>query len=79
MVITYKAGKQMRVMVWASFWGRGERCPLFILSRDFESAKFGYTANSYIEVLENRLLDSYYDGLIFMQDNAPIHTAKKVK
>jgi hypothetical protein len=53
-------------MVWASFWDREERYPLFILFRDFESAKFGYTTNSYIEVLENRLLDSYYDGLIFM-------------
>ena len=79
MVITYKAGKQMRVMVWASFCGNAERCPLFILSRDFDSAKFGYTANSYLEVLEQRLLNYWYDGLIFMQDNAPIHTANRVK
>jgi transposase len=79
MVITYKAGKQMRVMVWASFWGNAERCPLFILSRDFDSAKFGYTANSYIKVLEQRLLNYWYDGMIFMQDNAPIHIAIKVK
>jgi hypothetical protein len=79
MVTTYKNGKQLRVMVWAAFWGTGERCPLFILSRDFESAKHGYTANSYIEVLEARVLEYYRDGLIFMQDNAPIHTAHKVR
>ncbi|PMD58013.1 uncharacterized protein K444DRAFT_532785, partial [Hyaloscypha bicolor E] len=58
--------KQICIIVWISFWGKGKRYFLFILSRDFESAKFGYTANSYIKVLENRLLDSYYNGLIFI-------------
>ena len=48
MVITYKNGKQMRVIVWAAFWGNGERCPLFILERDFESKKYKYTADLYI-------------------------------
>ena len=79
MVTTYKNGKQMRVIVWAAFWGNGERYSLFILERDFESKKHGYTADLYIQVLEYRLLEYYYDELIFMQDNAPIHTAKKVK
>jgi transposase len=79
MVTTYKSGKQMRVMVWAAFWGQGERSKLFILERDFESKKHGYSANSYIEVLENRVLEHYHDDLVFMQDNAPIHTAIKVK
>jgi hypothetical protein len=51
-VTTYKAGKQMRVIVWAAFWGTGERSKLHVLERDFESKKHGYTANSYIEVLE---------------------------
>jgi len=66
MVTTYKAGKQMRVMVWAAFWGKGERSKLFVLERDFESKKHGYSANSYIEVLENRVLEYYHDDLIFM-------------
>jgi hypothetical protein len=79
MVTTYKAGKQMRVMAWASFWGIRERSKLFLLACSFESKKHGYTANSYIEVLEARVLEHYYDGLIFMQDNAPIHTAHKVR
>jgi len=79
MVTTYKAGKQMRVMVWAAFWGQGERSKLFVLERDFESKKHRYSANSYIEVLENRVLEHYHDDLIFMQDNAPIYTAIKVK
>jgi len=79
MVTTYKANKDIRVMVWAAFWGNGKRCPLFILERDWEAKKHGYSANSYLEVLEHRLSEFYQDGLIFMQDNAPIHTAKKVK
>jgi hypothetical protein len=49
------------------------------LERDFESKKYGYTANSYIEVLEARVLEDYYDSLIFIQDNAPIHIVGKVK
>jgi hypothetical protein len=53
MVTTYKAGKQMWVMVWAAFWGQGERSKLFVLERNFKLKKHGYSANLYIEVLEN--------------------------
>jgi transposase len=75
---TYKKGKSMRVMVSAAFWGDGERSDLLILERDFESKKQGYSANSYLALLEDLVLPNYTDDLIFMQDNAPIHTAKKV-
>ena len=51
MVITYKKGKDLRVIVWVAFWG-GRRTPLYIMDRDFESKKYGYSAKSYIEVLE---------------------------
>lgn len=79
MVTTYKKGKDIRVMVWAAFWGYGERCKLYIMDRDFESLKNGYSANSYLAVLEERVLESYHDDLVFMQDNAPIHTAHVVR
>jgi hypothetical protein len=69
----------MRVMVWGAFWGHGERAPLFILKRDFEFKKHGYTVDSYIQVLENKLLDFYHYELIFIQDNAFIHTTIRVK
>lgn len=78
-VTTYKKGKQLRVMVWGAFWGESERTPLYIMDRDYESLKQGYSANSYLEVLDNQLLEIYHNGLTFMQDNAPIHTADKVK
>jgi transposase len=49
------------------------------MDRDFKSKKHGYSVNSYIEVLNVMLPGSYIEDLYFMQDNAPIHTANKVK
>jgi len=68
----------MRVMVSAAFWGDGERSDLLILERDFESKKNGYSANSYLALLEDLVLLNYTNDLIFMQDNALIYTARKV-
>jgi hypothetical protein len=78
-VDTYRKGKDLRIMVWAMFWGTGKRSELYIIDRDFESKKNGYSAASYIEVLDAMLPGHYTDDLYFMQDNALIHTAKKVK
>jgi transposase len=78
-VQAYKKGKQLRVMVWACFWGNSQKTPLYIIDRDFESKKQGYSAASYISGLEDNLPFYNQDGLIFMQDNAPIHTATKVR
>ena len=64
-------------MVWGAFWDEG-RSDLYKLDRDSESKKLGYSANSYLEILDNNLLGIWQPGLIFMQDNAPIHKAKKV-
>jgi hypothetical protein len=61
------------------FWGEGECSELFIMDRDFESKKNGYSTNSYIEVLDAMLPRNYNDDLYFMQDNALIHIANKVK
>jgi hypothetical protein len=52
---------------------------LFILERDFKSKEHRYSTNSYINVLENRVLEHYYDDLVFMQDNALIYIVIKVK
>ena len=64
-------------MVWAAFWG-DDRSDLYKLARDFAAKKMGYSANSYMELLNDNLLGIWQPGLIFMQDNAPIHKAKKV-
>ena len=65
-------------MVWAAFWGGGVS-DLYLLERDWEVKKMGYSANSYIDVLDQNLVEFYEPGQIFMQDNAPIHTTKKVR
>jgi transposase len=82
MVTTYKKGKDISVMVWAAIWwkdGKVGKSELYILERDWESKKHGYSANSYIDVLEDQLPKIWEPGMIFMQDNAPIHTANKTK
>jgi DDE superfamily endonuclease len=48
------------------------------MTRD-ESLRGGYSANSYLEVLDEQISICFEPGRIFMQDNARIHTAKKVK
>jgi len=65
-VDTYRKGKDLRVMVWAMFWGYGERSELYIMDRDFESKKHRYSATSYIEVLEAMLPSHYREDLYFM-------------
>ena len=84
MIQTYDAKKNMKVMVWAAFWDLG-RSSLYIMDRDFESKKHGYSAESYLEVLDAQVgpifeeLGRNGDKYDFMQDNTSIHTAKKVK
>jgi hypothetical protein len=48
------------------------------MDRDFESKKNGFSANSYIEVLDANV-QYMDDDMCFMQDNASIYTAQKVK
>ena len=38
----------------------------------------GYTVNSYLNVLKEALPRCWSLGIKFMQDNAPIHTVKKI-
>lgn len=65
-------------MVWGGFSLRGGRSDLIFLERDATAKKQGYTAQSYIKVLEQALPTMWEPGLTFMQDNARIHTAKAV-
>jgi hypothetical protein len=66
-------------MVSAAFWGNKKRSDLLILERDFKSKKHRYTTNSYLALLKDLVVPNYTNDLIFMQDNALIYTAKKVK
>jgi transposase len=82
MVITYKNGKDILVMVWAAIWwkdGKVYKSELYILERDWESKKHGYTANSNIDVLNDQLPRIWEPGMVFMRDNALIYCANKTK
>jgi hypothetical protein len=81
-ISTYAKSKDISVMVWACFWwedGSIRRSELYIMDRDFESKKHGYSANSYLEVLDDQMPVCWSPGLEFMQDNASIHTAYAVR
>jgi len=49
------------------------------MQRDETTKKKSYTWASYIQVLEEEVPRCWQLGQIFMQDNAPIHTAGEVK
>ena len=49
------------------------------MKRDEESKKEGYSAKSYLAVMEDQLPTIWEPGMVFMQDNAPIHTAEIIK
>jgi len=52
---------------------------LIIMTRDEEAARNGYSANSYLEILNDQMEVCFEPDRTFMQDNASIHTAKKIK
>ena len=70
--------KVFSIMVWGAFWG-SERSDSYLLDRDFEFKKHGYSAASYIQILNHNLTDIWESGLVFMQDNTSIHRARKSK
>ena len=46
--------KAFRIMIWGAFWGSG-RSDLYLLERDWKSKKHGYSAASYIKILDHNL------------------------
>jgi hypothetical protein len=65
-------------MVWGAF-GTGRRSELVFMPGDPESKYEGVTSAVYPDVLEDQLPTLWEPGLVFMQDNARIHTARNVK
>jgi hypothetical protein len=71
----------MKVIVWGCFWDT-RRTSLYIIDRDFESQKHGYSTESYLKVLDTEV-GLYYTIIgpeyTFIQDNTSIHTVYKVR
>jgi transposase len=49
------------------------------MNRDKSSPKNGYSARSYLEVLDDQLPTIYSPGMTFIQNTASIHTAEIIK
>ena len=52
---------------------------MIIMTRDEEIKRNGYTAESYLDVLNDQMEVCFEPDRTFMHDNASIHTAQKVK
>jgi len=76
-VSTYNKGKDISIMIWGAIW-KNHRSDVVVMTRDPESPRGGYSANSYIQVLENQVPAIYRQGMKWQQDNASIHTAHRV-
>jgi DDE superfamily endonuclease len=77
MVQTYRKSTDISIIVWGAIW-YGGRSNLVIMERDEDSRGEGYSANSYLQVLNQEMPKCFEPGRIFMQDNASIHTAKNI-
>jgi hypothetical protein len=55
MIETYKKGKGVSIMIWAAFSGKLGRSELYILKRDPNLKRQGYSANSYVKLLEEMI------------------------
>jgi DDE superfamily endonuclease/Transposase len=73
-----KTGKDISVMIWGAIW-LGGRSEIIFMERDDEAPRGGYSANSYLAVLNEEIPRIWSPGMIFMQDGARIHTAQKIK
>ena len=76
MIQPKKKGKDISVIVWGAFYGVGEQSNLLRLARDLNSGRQGYSAASYVGILDEALPTLWEPGLLFMQDNASIHTSR---
>lgn len=74
---------KMSKSITASFWGaislsfKNCRSPGVVMTRDFGSQKFGYSSGTYILTLLKGLVSVMFPGLVFQQDNAPIHKSSE--
>lgn len=65
-------------MIWAGIWIE-QRSNIQFMRRDEEAEREGYTARSYIAILEDQVPQCFEPSMTWQQDNASIHTARIVK
>ena len=81
MIQEYNCKKNIKVIVKGCFWDIG-RSSLYIIDCNFKSTKYRYSAKSYLEVLEPKVVPIYLilpPSYLFLQDNASIYILYKVR
>jgi len=66
-------------MIWAACSSQFSWCNLVVMQRHKDAKNQGYSLYSYIKAMEEELLQIWQPGLLFLQDNAPMHTTKIVR
>ena len=75
-VDTYGKGKDIRIMVWAAIWGN-DRSELYVINRDDQSPRGGYSRLSFIDALQQNLPTIWQPSMLYQMDNASIYTASE--
>ena len=73
-----RCGKSVKKMFWAAF-GQDSRTGLVPLDGDPDAPRGGITGRVMVDLYEAFLPSILQPGDIFMQDNAPVHTARIVR
>ena len=78
MIEPTKTGKDICIRVGGAIW-LGGRSDLVVMEGDPDAPRGGYSAWSYIQVLDDQIPTMYEPGMVYMRDGARIHTAASVK
>ena len=79
MIQFYNKDKNKSVMIWACFEDDNQKSDLVFMSDDSDVKQGKITSAVYLKVLEKQMPTLWESGLIYMQDEASIHTACIIK
>ena len=79
MIQFYNKDKNKSVMIWACFEDDDQKSDLVFMSDDSEAKWRKITSAVYLKVLEEQMSTLWESDLIYMQNEASIHTAHIIK
>ena len=79
MIELYNKDKNKSVMIWACFEDDDQKSDLVFMSDNSDAKQKEVISAVYLKVLEEQMSTLWKSGLIYMQDEASIHTACIIK
>ena len=79
MIQLYNKDKNKSIMIWACFEDDSQKSDLVFMSDDSDAKQKEITSAVYLKVLEEQMSTLWEPDLIYMQDEASIHTACIIK